>query len=174
MGSQNLLQCFYQVVHIYPSLVLIIFQFFWVTCLYGTTWQNQQNECAPSKDSDQPGHPPSLIRVFTVSMKKAWVLSYPLSAQRKLIWVGGCTGWSEPSLGAQSLCWFCHVAAHMFFSILLQAGVDINAKDNDGWSPLHAAAHWGQEESCKILAENMCDMEAKNLAVNIHQAVSQP
>ena len=22
--------------------------------------------CAPSEDSDQPGHPPSLIRVFTV------------------------------------------------------------------------------------------------------------
>ena len=30
------------------------------------TWQNQQNECAPSEDSDQPGHPPSLIRVFAV------------------------------------------------------------------------------------------------------------
>ena len=27
---------------------------------------------------------PSLIRVFTVRMKKAWVLSYPLSAQRRL------------------------------------------------------------------------------------------
>ena len=40
--------------------------------------------CAPSEDSDQPGHPPSLIRVFTVCMKKAWVLSYPLSAQRRL------------------------------------------------------------------------------------------
>ena len=26
----------------------------------------QQNECAPSEDSDQPGHPPSLIRVFAV------------------------------------------------------------------------------------------------------------
>ena len=25
------------------------------------SWQNQQNECAPSEDSDQPGHPPSLI-----------------------------------------------------------------------------------------------------------------
>ena len=48
------------------------------------TWQNQQNECAPSKDSDQPGHPPSLIRVFAVRMKKPWVLSYPLSAQRRL------------------------------------------------------------------------------------------
>ena len=33
--------------------------------------------CAPSKDSDQPRHPPSLIRVFAVRMKKAWVLSYP-------------------------------------------------------------------------------------------------
>ena len=32
--------------------------------------------CVPSKDSDQPAH---LIRVFTVCMKKAWVLSYPLS-----------------------------------------------------------------------------------------------
>ena len=33
--------------------------------------------CAPSEDSDQPGHPPSLIRVFAVRMKKAWVLTYP-------------------------------------------------------------------------------------------------
>ena len=40
--------------------------------------------CAHSEDSDQPGHPPSLIRVFAVRMKKAWVLSYPLSAQQRL------------------------------------------------------------------------------------------
>ena len=26
----------------------------------------KQNEYAPSEDSDQPGHPPSLIRVFAV------------------------------------------------------------------------------------------------------------
>ena len=38
--------------------------------------------CAPSEDSDQPGRPPSLIRVFAVRMKKQWVPSYPLSAQR--------------------------------------------------------------------------------------------
>ena len=52
--------------------------------------------CTPSEDSDQPGHPPSLIRVFAVRMKKAWVLSYPLSASEdsdqtgrmpRLIWV---------------------------------------------------------------------------------------
>ena len=80
---------------------------------WATSWQNQQNECAPSEDSDQPGHPPSLIRVFAVRMKKAWVLSYPLSAQRRLIRLGGCPGWSESSLGAQPHCWFCHEAAQI-------------------------------------------------------------
>ena len=40
--------------------------------------------CAPSDDSDQPGHPSSLIRVFTVRIKKSWVLSYPRSAQQRL------------------------------------------------------------------------------------------
>ena len=40
--------------------------------------------CVPSEDTDQPGHPPSLIRVFAVRMKKAWVLSYPLNALRRL------------------------------------------------------------------------------------------
>ena len=40
--------------------------------------------CAPSEDSDQPGHPPSLIRVFAVHMKKTWVLSYLLSTQQRL------------------------------------------------------------------------------------------
>ena len=48
------------------------------------TWQNQQCVCAPSEDSDQPGHSPSLIRGFAVHMKKAWVLNYSLSAQRRL------------------------------------------------------------------------------------------
>ena len=61
--------------------------------------------CAPSEDSDQPGHPPILIRVFTIRMKKPWVLSYPLSAQRSLIRLGGCPGWSESSLGAQVILW---------------------------------------------------------------------
>ena len=66
-------------------------QFLCSTCKYSeinmtwaASWQNQQCGCAPSVDSDQPGHPPSLIRVFAVRMKKAWVLSYPLSAQWRL------------------------------------------------------------------------------------------
>ena len=69
--------------------------------------------CASSEDSDQPEHPPSLIRVFAARTKKAWVLSYALSEQRRLIRLGGCPGCSESSLGAQSFCWFCHEAAHL-------------------------------------------------------------
>ena len=66
------------------------------TCKWAATWHKQQSDCAPSEDSDQPGHPPSLIRVFAVRMKKVWVLSYPLSAREdsdqtgwmpRLIWV---------------------------------------------------------------------------------------
>ena len=61
--------------------------------------------CAPSKDSDQPGHPPSLIRVFAVHMKDHWVLSYQLIERtgKTLIRLGGCPGWSESSLGAQTI-----------------------------------------------------------------------
>ena len=66
---------------------------------WAATWQNQQNDCAPSEDSAQPGHPPSLIRVFDVRMKEAWVLSYPLSAQRRL-W----SDWADDQAGL-SLRW---------------------------------------------------------------------
>ena len=87
--------------------------------MWAATWQNQHNECAPSEDSDQPGHPPSLIRVFSVHMKKAWVLSYPLSAQRRL-----CSDWADAQADlslhwAHSHCWFCHVAADLNSVVLL-------------------------------------------------------
>ena len=36
--------------------------------IWAATWQNQQSDCVPSEDSDQPGHPPSLIRVFAVRL----------------------------------------------------------------------------------------------------------
>ena len=158
---------------------------------WASTWQNQQSECAPSEDSNQPGHAPSLIKVFAVRMKKAWVLSYPLRTGERggsvvecrtperevrgsrptsavlcpwarhftprkywlitqeamapsrhdwkivdwdvkpqhnqptiegiaktLIRLGECPGWSEFSLGAHSFCWFCHVAAQMWFIFL--------------------------------------------------------
>ena len=74
-----------------------LYRYFWdpngkLAFLWAAAWQNQQNDSEPSEDSDQPGHPPSLIRVFPVCMKKAWVLNYLLNAQRRL--------WSESTLDA--------------------------------------------------------------------------
>ena len=81
-----------------------------------TTNKANTMACAPSEDPDQPGHPPSLIRVFAVRLKTARILIYPLSAQRRL-W----SDWADASAQSdQSLrcahipfCWFCHDAAHI-------------------------------------------------------------
>ena len=42
-----------------------------------------------------------ISRVLAVRMMQAWTVSYPLSAQRRLIRLGRYPGWSEYSLGAQ-------------------------------------------------------------------------
>ena len=60
---------------------------------------NNKMTCAPSEDFDQPGHPPSLIRIFAVH-------SYPMSAQQRLwsnsahsiLLVLSCCGSYPPSL----------------------------------------------------------------------------
>ena len=67
---------------------------FWCWCIaltgflmtwlkWAITWQNQQNECASSETQISLGISP-VWSVFTVRMYKLWVLSYPLSAQRRL------------------------------------------------------------------------------------------
>ena len=61
-----------------------------------------------------------LTRVFAVRMKEACVLSYQLSAQRRLIRLGECPGWSESSLDAQviwlvlSCCGSCIYDMHVY------------------------------------------------------------
>ena len=60
--------------------------------------------CAPSEDLNQPGHLPPLIRVFAVRIRKARVLSYPLSVQRR-IW----SDWADAQADL-SLHW-----AHSYF-----------------------------------------------------------
>ena len=80
--------------------------------IWTASWQNKQSDCVPGKDPDQPGHLPSLIRVFAVRMKKAWVLSYPLSTQQRL-WSDWVDAQTDLSLRwAHTFCWFCHVVAH--------------------------------------------------------------
>ena len=57
-----------------------------------------------------------VCRVFTVRMKKAWVLSYPLSARWRL-WSYWKSAQADLSLrwAHMPFCWFCHEAAHISF-----------------------------------------------------------
>ena len=66
----------------------------------------------PGKTQDQPGHPPSLIRVFAVHMKKAWVLSYHWAHSED--WSDWADAQADLSLrwAHRSFCWFCHETAH--------------------------------------------------------------
>ena len=71
--------------------------------------------CAPNEDLDQPGHTPSLIRVFSIFMKKR---CYPLSAQQRLR-----SDWADAQnddlilrRAHMSFCWFCHAAAQIMSS----------------------------------------------------------
>ena len=46
--------------------------------------------------------------------EESWGPWLPIKRTAKtLVRLGGCPGCSESSLGAQSLCWLCHVAAQM-------------------------------------------------------------
>ena len=52
--------------------------------IWAALWQNQQNDCAPSEDSDMPGHPPSLISVSAVRSVGSWGSSVSSCGQRRL------------------------------------------------------------------------------------------
>ena len=66
------------------------------TNIWAAMWQNQQNECAPSEDSDQPGHQPSLTRVFAVRSMGSLRPKVSSCGQRRL-W----SAWASDL----SLCW---------------------------------------------------------------------
>ena len=85
--------------------------------------------CVPSEDSDQPGHLPSLIRVFAVRMKKSQVLSYPLSAQRRL-W----SDWADAQADL-SLCWAqSHFVGFLMRRLIYSTAVTRTRPGTENWT----------------------------------------
>ena len=54
----------------------------------------------------------------------------------------------------------------------LDKGVDVNARDNDGWPPLHRAAWGGYKEIIKLLLANGADVNAMDVGgwLPLHRA----
>ena len=77
--------------------------------------KTKQMTCAPSEDSDQPGHPPSLIRVFIVrSMGNSGPKLSPCGQRR--LWLDWADALADLSLRwvHMPFCRFCHALAHIF------------------------------------------------------------
>ena len=117
--------------------------------IWAASWQNQQNRmCAQRRLSSAAGHLPSLIRVFAVCMKKAWVRSYLLSTQWKL-WSDWADAQADLSLHwvHRPFCRFCHKAAH-FSRTEVYTGVWVHlfqyfvAVDAIGFLPLLFLVWW--------------------------------
>ena len=88
-----------------------------IILIWAASWDSQQNDSAPSEDSDQPGHPPSLTRVFAVRSMGSYGHKLSSCGQRKL-WSDWADAQADLSLrwAHMPFCWFCHEAAHIVIS----------------------------------------------------------
>ena len=83
------------------------------TCTWASAWQNQQNACAPSED--QPGHRPSLIRVFLCAQWEAKDPSFfhtdseesdQIGWKPRLIWVFAERTWHFVGFVKRRFTWY--------------------------------------------------------------------
>lgn len=73
----------------------------------------------------------------------------------------------DPRTGATAL----HIAAAKGYSEVLELllklpDVEVDATDVDGWTPLHAAAHWAKEKPLRLLAAAGASFDTITLTVS--------
>ena len=77
---------------------------YYIHTIWAASWQNQQNDCAPSKDSDQPGFKFTESDQSSLSAwRKIGSLATQWTHSKDSITLGRCPGWSESSLGAHAI-----------------------------------------------------------------------
>ena len=121
---------------------------------WAAQYQNQQNDCAPSEDSDQPGHLPNMIRFLPVRSVGSWRSNLSSCGQR-ILWSDWADAQADLCLRwvQSSCCWFCHEAAQMVIPdvyIELQKGYydldkTLYVRNINTSSKLTVRAYHGQE-----------------------------
>ena len=106
--------------------------------------------CAPSEDSDQPGHPPSLIRVSSVRSMGSWGPKLSSCGQRRC-WSDWMDAQADLSLrwAHMPFCWFCHVAAQ-----LLQMSCRVGAWKKPTKWPVYPAKTRTNLDICSVWSES--------------------
>jgi len=91
--------------------------------------------------------------------------------EEEQLMIEDATSWLNQKKVEETLDWqeasALHVAASKGYNkvicTLLQIGnMDVNIRDVDGWTPLHAAVHWGSKTACELLTEAGADFDLKN------------
>ena len=84
-----------------------------------------------------------------------------------LIIIGGCATTSktkEEREGVNQEVFFKSVTVGDFTEVkkLIEAGADVNAQNNEGWTVLMLASYFGHPEVAKLLVESGADVNAQN------------
>ena len=83
--------------------------------IWAASWQNQQNGLCTQRRLRSACSSAQSDQSLRCPHEESLGPKLPIERTAKtLIRLGGCPGWSESSLGAQSFCWFCHEAAHLY------------------------------------------------------------
>ena len=73
-----------------------------IKSIWAATWQNQQNGMCAQRRLKSAWASAQSDQSLRCPHEENLGLSYPFSAQRRLIRLGGCPGWSESLLGAHA------------------------------------------------------------------------
>jgi ankyrin repeat protein len=76
--------------------------------------------------------------------------------------LGEVTARSKGEKGESPLHWIAVLGDGLAIQLLLEAGADLTAVDDDGNTPLHTAIKWRQVAAAKALIESGASLEIRN------------
>jgi len=139
-----------------------------ITTSCGSRQQSTNDPSASAQETEEPVKPPNM------DIHSATLLG-DLDAIQQHIKAGSDLDEREPAVGSTPLISAAVFGKTEIARALLEAGADVNMKNNEGSSPLHSAAFLCRLEIVKMLLENGADKSLlNNYGSTAQQSVSAP